>query len=397
MPNKCRLNDLMIRRLKPKAAAFLVWDTHQRGLAIQVQPTGHKAWKCIYSHRSRPRWYHIGNAAAIGLSDARKLTSRIMFEVAQGNDPQADRKAARSSGTFEELVARYTKYAQGKNKSWEHTDKLVRRRLLPSWAKLRAAEITRSDVKTLIATIDARVTANQVLASASAIFSWAIREEFAGVKINPCVGIERNATKSRERVLSDSEISRFWAAFESAGLVQSMALKMILLSGQRPGEVAHMRSEHIQDGWWSLPGEPVPELGWPGTKNGESHRVWLPSAAQTLLQQMDTTGLVFSGPHGNAVRSLDKAMRSICKDLGVERATPHDLRRTHGTTITGLGFGRDAMNRVQNHKDGGIGSVYDRHQYAEENRRIMETVAQKLMALIHGSPEHVVVAFNGSR
>ena len=65
-------------------------------------------------------------------------------------------------------------------------------------------------------------------------------------------------------------------------------------------------------------------------------------------------------------------MRVICKTLGVERATPHDLRRTHGTTITALGFGRDAMNRVQNHKEGGIGSVYDRHGYADENKRIME-------------------------
>jgi integrase len=58
-----------------------------------------------------------------------------------------------------------------------------------------------------------------------------------------------------------------------------------------------------------------------------------------------------------------------------EKATPHDLRRTHGTTVTGLGFGRDAMNRIQNHREGGIASVYDRHQYAEENKKVMEAVA----------------------
>ena len=33
------------------------------------------------------------------------------------------------------------------------------------------------------------------------------------------------------------------------------------------------------------------------------------------------------------------------------------------------------MNRVQNHKEGGIASVYDRHDYADENKRVMETVA----------------------
>ena len=42
------------------------------------------------------------------------------------------------------------------------------------------------------------------------------------------------------------------------------------------------------------------------------------------------------------------------------------------------------MNRIQNHKEGGIASVYDRHQYADENKRIMETVANKIMALVEG-------------
>ena len=86
-----------------------------------------------------------------------------------------------------------------------------------------------------------------------------------------------------------------------------------------------------------------------------------------------------------SVLPLDCTMRDICQQLGVPRATPHDLRRTHGTTITGLGFGRDVMNRVQNHKEGGIASVYDRHQYAEENKRVMESVASRLMALAEGT------------
>ena len=42
------------------------------------------------------------------------------------------------------------------------------------------------------------------------------------------------------------------------------------------------------------------------------------------------------------------------------------------------------MNRVQNHKEGGIADVYDRHQYAEENKRVMESVANHLMALAEG-------------
>ena len=96
---------------------------------------------------------------------------------------------------------------------------------------------------------------------------------------------------------------------------------------------------------------------------------------------------MFAGARGRPIGGLDAAMRAICTKLGVERATPHDLRRTHGSTITALGFGRDAMNRIQNHKEGGIASVYDRHGYADENKRMMEAVAARIMALVEGRPE----------
>jgi len=203
--------------------------------------------------------------------------------------------------------------------------------------------------------------------------------------MNPCVRIDRNPTASRERVLSDAEIAKFWSAFDDAGLVASSALKVLLLTGQRPGEIAHMRREHVIDGWWTMPGEPVPALGWPGTKNAQSHRVWLPAPARELIAELtNEAGFVFANARGGPIDRLDDAMRDACNKIGAERATPHDLRRTHGTTVAALGFGREAMNRVQNHREGGIASVYDRHQYAEENRRVMEAVAARIMALVTG-------------
>ncbi len=395
LPRKHKLSDVYIKTLKPSAAAFTVWDTKQRGLALTVQPTGRKAFKCIYAFHGRPRWYHIGDA--VGLADARKLASRIMFQVAEDKDPQGERIASRGAGTFEALAAKYCEWARttgtpkhGPNKSWRQADALVRKHLLPRWAKLRPADIQRSHVKTMKAAIKAPIVANQTLAAASAIFAWAIREEIVPAP-NPCTLVDRNATNERDRVLSDTEVPKFWAAFDDAGLVESAALKMILLTGQRPGEVAAMRREHIADGWWTLPGEMVPALKWPGTKTKQTHRVWLPASALALLAEMDGTGQVFAGPRGKAVVRLDGAMRDICKALRVERATPHDLRRTHGTKITALGFGRDAMNRIQNHKEGGIADVYDRHEYAEENKKIMEAVAARILTLVEGKPADNVV------
>lgn len=276
-PDKRKLNNLLIGRLKPKPRPYLVWDSLQHGLAIQVRPSGVKTWKCIYSRHSRPRWYSIGRADAIGLADARRIAGKIMVRVAEAEDPQADRKAERTSGTFEELATKYRDYAAKKNKSWKQADALVKRHLLPHWGKLKVTDIKRSDVKAMMGRITAPIVANQTLAAASAIFTWGIKEELIKEGfVHPCTKVERNATTERERILSDSELKKFWIAFDDAGFVESAALKMILLCGQRPGEVAHLRTEHIVDGWWEMPGKPVVALGWPGTKNAQTHRVWLP-------------------------------------------------------------------------------------------------------------------------
>jgi integrase len=324
------------------------------------------------------------------------LAANVLLRVATDVDPQVEGKAQRSAGTFDQLQARYLKeYAKRRNRSWQQADKLVRRNLLPHWGKLPAASIARVDVKAAMARMASPSVANQTLAAASAIFTWALKEEVGGVTVNPCVRVERHTLPSRERILSDSEIPQFWSAFDDGGLIASSALKMILLLGQRPGEVIHMRREHIIDGWWCMPGAPVAELKWPGTKNGESHRVWLPAAAQRLLTDMNETGFVFSA--GAALPKLDTVMRAICATLSIAKVTPRDFRRTHGTMITSLGFGRDSLNRIQNHREGGIASVYDRHQYADENKKIMETVAAKIMALVNGDIAGNVLKFNKTK
>jgi integrase len=389
---KTRLTELSVRKFQPAPAAYLIWDTVQRGLAIRVQPSGGKAWKVIYSRLGRPRWYHIGDASAIGLADARRIAGRVMLAVAEGKDPAAERKAERGSGTFADLHARYLEHAKLKNKSWRQAEYLIQRYVLPRWGRLAAPSITFADVEALLERIQAPVLRNQVLASISALCSWAVKKRI--LPANPCRGIERHKTKSRERVLADSEVPLFWAAFDDAGLVISSALKMILCTGQRPGEIGHMRFEHLKDGWWEMPGAPVPELEWPGLKNSRDHRVWLPTVAQAIIAELGghKTGFVFPAARGRrGIWGLDAAMRRICAKLKVERATPHDLRRSHGSTITALGFGRDAMNRIQNHVEGGIASVYDRHQYADENKRVMEAVAARIMALVEGRREDNVV------
>jgi integrase len=410
-----KLTDRIVKTAKPEATRILIYDELQHGLALSVEPTAHKSYKLVYTFHGRPRWYNIGDVRSIGLAQARKRAKELLAAVVLGTDVQAEKARQRQAGTFGEVAERYVEqYSKRNNKSWKQADALVRTYLLPHWRMRPIVSITRTDMKEVLRRLRP-VLANQVKASASALFNWAIREEIAKDLTNPCIGIEPNATSSRERVLSASEIPQFWAAFDDLDLTRGRALRMILLTGQRPGEIRHMRREHIEIGehrftdengrdytakgaWWSLPGQPDVSLGWPGTKNAQSHRVWLNSAALEILDEVDEErgrGFVFASARKGPIAGLDGAMKRTCKKLKLVAsayAKPHDLRRTHGTLITSLGFTREQMNRIQNHVEGGIGSVYDRHGYAHEARKIQEAVAARILSLVNPQAPSNVVA-----
>lgn len=377
-----------VQSVKPHERRIKYWDTKEDHLVLCVHPTGRKVWQ-LYYRRDRTRWYTIG--VGIDLETARKAAAKLKAEMTldPNLDIQAEKMQERKAGTFAELADHYLQ-AKTILKSWDQSDAKVRRYLLPHWKNRRANEIRREDMLALFNKLTNRgypIAANQAVIQASAIFRWAISQGVGNVTTNPCYGVEYNKTASRDRVLSSDEVPMFWHAFDDAGLIASNALKMILLTGQRPGEVSHMRWQDIDDGWWTLPGEP--DGDWPGTKNSHTHQVWLSEPARAILGELDdeNVNLVFANSRGTPVSGLAPAMRQICTELEVKKkATPHDLRRTHGTTITGLGFGRDHMNRIQNHVEGGIADVYDQYGYRDEMRRVQEAVAAKLMALVEGRP-----------
>jgi integrase len=380
-PTRKNLTEALVGQLKPEAKPFVVRDTKQRGLAILVHPSGKKSWKATYAFHGRPRWFHIGEVGAISLTDARRLAGKVVLAVAEGKDPHGDRLARRGAGTFQELAERYREeWAKKRNKSWQQADALVRTHVLPRWAKMQASTITRGDVKRLMSQIAAPILANQVLASTSAVFSWAVKEEL--VPANPCSKVDRNETRARERILSDSEIKALWPRL-------SPALKLVLLTGQRPGEVAHMHRSHVVDGWWTLPGGEVKALEWPGTKNGQTHRVFLSKPVLEILAELPGEGRVFSG--GRVNHAMRIVLAEACRELGLDHAVAHDLRRTFSTMVTRLRFGRDAMNRVTNHRTKEIADVYDRHGYQDDDRKIMETVAELILQLAEGREKQNVI------
>ena len=86
--------------------------------------------------------------------------------------------------------------------------------LLPRWGKIKAAAITRADVRADDATDRGADRRQSGAGRGCAIFTWAIRQEI--LTVNPCQGVERNPTTDRERVLSDAEVTLLWPELDPA-------------------------------------------------------------------------------------------------------------------------------------------------------------------------------------
>ena len=60
---------------------------------------------------------------------------------------------------------------------------------------------------------------------------------------------------SRDRALTDDEIAIFWTATGDMGFPFGPALQLMLLTGQRRGEVSGMRWSQINGTVWTIPAE----------------------------------------------------------------------------------------------------------------------------------------------
>jgi hypothetical protein len=284
---------------------YAIWDKRQEHLALRVASTGRLVWNFVYQHHGQSRWHKFGSFPNIGVADARKLCRKFMVQVDDGGDPQADRMAQRKQGTVEDLIPDYVNDRKNgpHGKAWKQTERLLVNHVQPTWGKLRPGEIRDTDMQSLLRKYAGKpAMQNAVRNAATAFLTWTKG------------GSKLNKLKPRERNLSEAELPAWWAGFEAAG-VPGRALQVLLLTGQRPIEVARMRTEHIDKyGWWEQPGQPEEATKWPGVKNKKDHRVFVSEPARAIIESAGTNGFVFTGPTGiGAVRSLDKTMRN-CAD-----------------------------------------------------------------------------------
>jgi integrase len=398
-----RLTDAKVAALPlppPGVRYYLVWDDDRKPLCIAVHAGGAKTWKLVYKFKGRTRWKTVGAFPDVGVKRAREAAIHLAKLLLDGVDPQHEAMELKKQDSFEKLTLRFfDEHARANLKAWPQLAYLLDH-YIPRWFnEMRASEVTKVEVARLVLPLRARVpvSARQVLAAISSVMQWAVEESFV-LDRNVCRDLKRPKKRpSRTRTLlePESDLRRFWQEFGNCG-VTGTALRSLLLVGQRPGEVAHLRREHLRDGSWIMPGEPTDV--WPGTKNSAVHWLPLPAPAVELISELTNekppTGYVF-GPRPDLLHhNMQVTMRAISTKLGVPMATPHDCRRTHGTCLTGLfGLsGRALMHMIQNHRAGGMTEVYDMFAHKAEVRAAMERVAAEIIRIAEGrETDNVVV------
>jgi len=317
-----------------------------RGLLVIVSSTGTKAWYRRYQIRGQRRKMRLGIFPQMGLKAAAKAALAIQAKLDDGIDPMGE--PPDEDGSFGELCGVYLKeVSKGQAKLAPRTLEERRRILgLSELRRLRAmhpAEIRDTDIARALdgfESRDALVMMNRVQLAVSAVFAWAVLRKRYGLESNPVRRMERRYQEApRDRVLSADEIRIAWRDMEDRGPLTRVALRLVLLTGQRPGEVRRMRWEHVEGTKWTMPRGFRKATKADKGRPSKAHRVHLSAIAQSELQSLrafERGGFVFPArtkePHQEISRqSLARPVARMVARTEMERWTPHDLRRTART------------------------------------------------------------------
>lgn len=386
------LTDAQVRSLKADGASrLMIYDAKAQGLCLRISASS-KSWSFIYRPKgsAKQRRFTIGDYPSWSLAQAREKTFALRRTVQEGGDPVAAAQERVAALTVAGFLERYIeRYAKKKLRSWRDYEGLLKRDVIPALGQRRAEELTRAEVANLLDKIAARapVVGNRVLNTLSAAYSWGVSEGL--VPLNPVTGLKRRHEETpKDRYLSDAEIVAFWKATESAAPAYRDAFRLILLTGQRPGECAGIRAEEVElaTGIWTLPPS--------RTKNGRQHKVPLVGRALEIVRRLRverTSGALIVSPRGKLItpQNLAKAFESLREGVFETNVTPHDLRRTAATLLGRLSIGRLIQGYVLNHasttKSSVTGSVYDQYDYVPEKKTALEALDARISSILDGT------------
>ena len=372
-----------------------------------------------YSVNGQRRKFKLGSYPQNTIKQLSAEYKGAVGDVAQGRDPQGQRKQERVDLELKQLAAEtertlaqvgrefIEKYSKVTKSSWGEDQRILKSYILPRpISKLQICEIKKRQLVNILTDITeygisfegsvedaegAPVMANRVRSWLSKCFTWADDRGYIE-GYNPALRLPANPETPRTRILSEQEIRLFWKHLD---VVENddvrKTLKAILLTAQRPQEVATVHSAHIEDGKWVIPASK--------NKSKRRHLVPLGPLAKEILQG---DGYIFPSERADHIHpsTITHAMSDVMEVAGIVEyyckkreevmpvPTPHDLRRTAATQIES-GFSEYLMHRILNHSKGKM-AMYPLYEYEKEKTEAMNWWDRKLKRILGQPIDNVI-------
>jgi integrase len=169
---------------------------------------------------------------------------------------------------------------------------------------------------------------------------------------------------ARDRILTNEELKKVWhvAGDDAFGRL----VKLLILTGQRVGEIRQLMPEMIGEDTITLP-------SWLA-KNSREHVIPLSATAKSILP-LENAGQYLLPARGTEGRKpfngFSTAKPKLDKRCGVSGWVLHDLRRTFASGLASIGVTIPVIERLLNHVSGsfsGIVGVYQRYDFFPEMR-----------------------------
>jgi integrase len=376
------ITDVFARKVKPPDdvnARLEIFDTVVPVFGLRVTGRGVRSWFLM----TRPRGSKLirltlGRFPSVSLAAARTAAREALEKIARGEDPRVAQPTVTAPPSFGTVADEFLERAAARTRTYRETRRIIDRELRPYWAAQPIQQITRRDIVQLldkIADRGAPVMANRTLTVVKRVFAFALDrgviDASPSVRLKPPGGEER----SRERVLTKTELRQLWNSTEQLRPVFAAFIRMSLLTAQRRSEIAGMRwiDLDLKVGVWRLE----------RTKVGQSHEVPLSPQAINLVQGLPRTGpFVFTTNHRRPISGFSKFATALSTASGVSGWKLHDLRRTAATGMAELGVSADHIERVLGHVLPGIRRVYVRHEFLDEKRQALNAWARHVEAVV---------------
>ncbi len=453
------LTQRTVDALKPSDSDQFLWDDDLPGFGIRLKPSGKASYLVQYRIGRRTRRTVIGSTRTFKLEKARDKGRRMLVAAKDGVDHSAIKRAGRQAESIKELAERYlTEYAAERKKaSSAATDRRnIRNHIVPLLGTLPVRDVTRTDIEAFMRKVRAGATAreeklprtlrrvrggpgiaNRCYALLSKMFNLAERWGLRPDGSNPCRHVEKNRERRVERFLSAEELARLGEVLSEAEKAKTeldgtvTAVRLLLFTGARMGEVLGLRWEHVdaQHGLLRLPdsktGAKVIYLGAPALSllmaSNEKTIGWVCEGAAVdgetrplvnlekpwrRIRARATVRLWAKHPD-KAVRSLVEKLTSVYKreptakeclraaaaaklelPKGLLDVRLHDLRHSFASVGAAGGLSLPMIGALLGHRQAATTLRYA-HLSADPMRAAANAIGERIAAAMRGTPAQV--------